>query len=89
MRIVHFSDVHIGVENFSRIDLESGLSTRLLDFLETLDEVVDYCIENEVSLALFCGDAYKSQFPHLYMGGALWLLMDANYGMLCVCLRQG
>ena len=55
--------MHIGVENFSRTDPESGLSSRLLDFLGTLDEVVDYCIENAADLALFCGDAYKSRDP--------------------------
>ncbi len=63
MRIVHFADVHIGVENYGRPDPETGLSTRLLDFLATLDEVVDYAIENGADLALFCGDAYKSRDP--------------------------
>lgn len=63
VKILHFSDVHIGVENFSRIDPETGLSSRLLDFLGTLDEVVDYCIDNQIDLALFCGDAYKSRDP--------------------------
>jgi exonuclease SbcD len=63
VRIVHFSDVHIGVESFSRTDPETGLPSRLLDFLSTLDEVADYCIDNEADLALFCGDAYKSRDP--------------------------
>ena len=63
MRIVHFADVHIGVENYGRTDPETGLSTRLIDFLSTLDEVVDYAIENGADLALFCGDAYKSRDP--------------------------
>lgn len=35
----------------------------MLDFLSTLDEVVDYCVDNEADLALFCGDAYKSRNP--------------------------
>ncbi len=63
MRIVHFSDVHIGVENYSRADPETGLPSRLVDFLETLDEVVERCIEGGADLALFCGDAYKSRNP--------------------------
>jgi exonuclease SbcD len=63
MRILHFSDVHIGVENYGRPDPDTGLSTRLTDFLDTLDEVVDYALENQVDLALFCGDAYKSRDP--------------------------
>ena len=63
MRILHFSDVHIGVENYGQVDPETGLSTRLVDFLSTLDEVVSFALDNEVDLALFCGDAYKSRDP--------------------------
>jgi exonuclease SbcD len=37
MRILHFSDLHIGVENYGRVDPHTGLSTRLLDFLAALD----------------------------------------------------
>lgn len=63
MRILHFADLHIGVENYSRVDPETGLSTRLQDFLDTYDELVDYAIETSVDLVLFCGDAYKSRDP--------------------------
>ena len=63
MRILHFADVHIGVENYSKLDPETGLSTRLGDFLETFDQLVDYAIESKIDLALFCGDAYKSRDP--------------------------
>ena len=63
MRILHFSDVHIGVENYGRVDPETGLSTRLVDFLSTLDEVVSCAIDERVDLVLFCGDAYKSRDP--------------------------
>ena len=41
MRILHFSDLHIGVENYGRIDPQTGLSTRLIDFLASLDQVVE------------------------------------------------
>ena len=63
MRILHFSDLHIGVENYGSIDPESGLSTRLLDFLQTYDGIVDYAIQENVDLVLFAGDAYKSRDP--------------------------
>jgi len=63
MKILHFADLHIGVENYGRVDPETGLSTRLLDFLYSFDELVDYAIENSVDLVLFCGDAYKSRDP--------------------------
>jgi len=63
MKIVHFADLHLGVESYGRIDPDSGLSTRLEDFLKVLDQVVDYALENRVDLVLFCGDAYKSRDP--------------------------
>ena len=63
MRILHFADVHIGVENYGRTDPDTGLSTRLSDFLAAYDEVVDYALSQSVDLVLFCGDAYKSRDP--------------------------
>jgi exonuclease SbcD len=63
MRILHFSDVHIGVESYGTIDQETGLSARLGDFLSTFDEVVEFAINKEVDLVLFAGDAYKSRDP--------------------------
>ena len=63
MRILHFSDLHIGVENYGRVDPRTGLSTRLLDFLAALDEVVEYALAQDVDLVLLAGDAYKGRDP--------------------------
>ena len=63
MKILHFADLHLGVESYGRIDPATGLSSRLQDILSALDQVVDYAIENRVDLVLFCGDAYKSREP--------------------------
>ena len=63
MRILHFADLHLGVETYGKTDPQTGLSTRLLDFLRALDELVDYAVEERVDLVLFCGDAYKSREP--------------------------
>jgi exonuclease SbcD len=63
MKIIHFADLHLGVESYGRLDPATGLSSRLLDFLKALDQVVDYAIANKVDLVLFCGDAYKSREP--------------------------
>ena len=59
----HFSDLHIGVENYGRIDPETGLSTRLGDFLDSLDQVVDFALNDGVDLVLLAGDAYKARDP--------------------------
>ena len=63
MKILHFADLHLGVETYGHTDPTTGLSTRLLDFLASLDKVVDYAIENKVDLVIFCGDAYKTREP--------------------------
>jgi len=63
MRILHFADLHIGIENYGRTDPATGLSTRLLDTLAAFDEVVDYAVQENVDLVLFCGDTYRSRDP--------------------------
>jgi exonuclease SbcD len=63
MKIIHFTDLHLGVETYGRIDPATGLSSRLNDFLAVFDELVDYALENKADLVLFCGDAYKSREP--------------------------
>ena len=69
IRILHFADLHIGVENYGRTDPETGLSSRLRDFLETYDDLVDYAIKTEVDLVLFCGDAYRAGILHKHISG--------------------
>ena len=63
MKILHFSDLHIGVENYGRTDPETGLSTRLGDFLDSLDQVVEFALNEGVDLVLLAGDAYKGRDP--------------------------
>ena len=63
MRILHFSDLHIGVENYGRLDPSTGLSTRLGDFLAALDELVEFALSNAVDLVVLAGDAYKGRDP--------------------------
>ena len=63
MRILHFSDLHIGVENYGRLDPKTGLSTRLGDFLGSLDQVVEFALNEGVDLVLLAGDAYKGRDP--------------------------
>ncbi len=63
MKFIHFADLHLGVENYGRIDPTTGLSSRLMDFLDALDRLIDYALDKKVDLVLFCGDAYKSRDP--------------------------
>lgn len=63
MRILHFADLHLGVENYGAIDPASGLHSRLLDFLQSFDFLVETAIARQVDLVLFCGDAFRSREP--------------------------
>jgi exonuclease SbcD len=63
MKILHLSDVHLGMENYGRIDPATGLNSRLRDFCETFDEAIDRAIGEPVDAVLFAGDAYKTRDP--------------------------
>ena len=63
IRMLHFADVHIGMENYGRIDPTTGTSTRVRDFLDRLDETVDHALDNQADLVVFAGDAFKSRNP--------------------------
>ena len=64
IRIMHLADIHIGMENYGRLDPATGLNGRVMDFLRRLTEAVDFALENEVDLVLFAGDAYKTRDPN-------------------------
>jgi exonuclease SbcD len=61
--ILHFADAHIDMANYGRHDPESGLPMRVLDFLKSLDTIVDTAIDEKVDLVIFAGDAYKDRNP--------------------------
>jgi exonuclease SbcD len=62
-KILHFADAHIDMANYGRHDPVSGLPLRVLDFLKSLDTIIDTAIQEKVDLVLFAGDAYKDRNP--------------------------
>jgi exonuclease SbcD len=64
IRVLHFADLHVGMENYGRLDPSTGTSSRVRDFLDRLDEVSAYALEHEADLAVFAGDAFKSRDPN-------------------------
>lgn len=64
IRVLHFADIHIGMENYGKTDPNTGLSTRVTDFLRRMDEMIDYAREHEVDLVIFAGDAFKTRSPN-------------------------
>ena len=63
LRIAHLADTHIGMENYGRINPETGLNQRLHDFLNSLDQAIDAAIADHVDIAVFAGDIYKTRDP--------------------------
>lgn len=63
VRLLHFADLHIGMENYGRLDPATGIHGRVLDFLRRFDEVIEYGLAHEVDLVVFSGDAFKTRDP--------------------------
>jgi len=63
IRILHFGDLHLGIENYGRFDPQTGLSSRLADFLRAFDQLVDFAARETVDLVVFAGDAFKTRDP--------------------------
>lgn len=63
LRFLHFADLHLGIENYGRLDPGTGLHSRIRDFVGSLSFVFDLAIERNVDLVIFAGDAYKNCDP--------------------------
>jgi len=63
MKVLHLADIHLGMENYGRIDPSTGLHTRLKDFISCFSFAIDIALEEKIDLAIFAGDAYKNNTP--------------------------
>ena len=63
MKFLHCADIHLGYETHGRLDPETGLNTRLLDFRRCFDVLVERALTEDIDLFLFCGDAYRTADP--------------------------
>ncbi|WP_036476996.1 exonuclease subunit SbcD [Myxosarcina sp. GI1] len=83
IKILHLSDIHMG-SGFAhgRINPETGINTRLEDFLNSLSLCIDRAIAEPVDLVLFGGDAFPDATPAPYIHEAFASqfrrLADAN-----------
>lgn len=64
IKLLHTADIHIGMENYGRIDPATGINARVMDFLRRLGDIGDYAIEQGVDVFVFAGDAYKTRDPN-------------------------
>lgn len=63
MKLLHFADAHIDMANYGRHNPETGLPLRVLDFLKSLDVIIEAAIVEKVDLVIFAGDAYRDRSP--------------------------
>ena len=70
IKLLHLADLHIGMENYGRVDPATGMHTRLLDYLARLDEAIDFALEEDVDMPSFLkrlderGIAYRVRGQH-------------------------
>lgn len=64
IKLLHFADLHLGVELHGKFDPETSLNTRIRDFLRRLDEMVAYAKQGQADLVIFAGDAFKNRQPN-------------------------
>ncbi|MEM6251929.1 MAG: exonuclease subunit SbcD [Cyanobacteria bacterium P01_D01_bin.156] len=64
VKLLHLSDIHMG-SGFSHghINPDTGLNTRLEDFITTLSYCIDRALSEPVDLVLFGGDAFPDATP--------------------------
>ena len=60
MKIIHCADLHIGVRGGKLID---GISSRVLDFIESVDLMIDFAYNENVDAVLIAGDIFHKNNP--------------------------
>ncbi len=63
LRVMHFADTHFGVENYGKLDLATGMNSRLQDLKRSLSRAVELAIKHQADCAVFAGDAFHLQAP--------------------------
>lgn len=63
MNVIHFADLHLGFTTHGTINPATGLNTRVMDTLETLDVLVEYIEQQIPDAVLFAGDAFHYHSP--------------------------
>ncbi len=64
IRLLHFADIHVGMENYGRTDPRTGISSRVMDFLRSLTTIIEHAEEADIDVAIFAGDAFKTRTPN-------------------------
>ncbi len=63
MKLLHFSDTHLGFSEYTRIDPETGLNQREQDFYTAWNQVIDAILEQQPDVVIHAGDLFHSSRP--------------------------
>lgn len=63
MKIFHIADTHLGFSAYNKLDPDSGLNQREVDFYNAFEKFVDVAIEQKPDLILHAGDFFDSVRP--------------------------
>lgn len=88
IKFLHIADSHIGVEKYGRIDPDTGLHTRLQDFVRSLRFAFEKALDEQVDLVIFSGDAYRTCDPtpthQREFASAVQMLIDAGVPVVMI-----
>ena len=88
MIIATFADFHLGVKTFGDIDENTGLNTREINALSSLDLFIDNCIEKKADIITFAGDMFKNSLPTPSLQNELNVrikrIIDANIFLILI-----
>lgn len=63
MKLLHFSDTHLGFSDTYRIDPQSGLNQREQDFYDAWRQVIDAALELKPDFVVHAGDLFHTPRP--------------------------
>jgi len=64
MKIIHFSDTHLGYGEYSKVNAESGINQRELDVYAAFKQAVDLILKKKPDLVIHAGDLFDSPRPN-------------------------
>ena len=64
MKIVHFSDTHLGYGEYSKVDVISGINQRELDVYGAFKQAIDLILNKKPDLVIHAGDLFDSPRPN-------------------------
>lgn len=63
MKLIHFSDTHLGYGEYSKVDPASGINQRELDINAAFKQVIDLILKKKPDLVIHSGDLFDSARP--------------------------